>query len=153
MRPAEPGSGGNVSADEQSPIARSLLDWYDRNARRLPWRVGPEERALGVRPDPYRVWLSEVMLQQTTVAAVQPYFEKFVRKWPTLADLAAAETDEIMRGWAGLGYYSRARNLKATANAIASAGGSFPETSALLRRLPGIGDYTAAAIAAIVYDE
>jgi len=130
-----------------------LLDWYDRNARRLPWRVGPEERALGVRPDPYRVWLSEIMLQQTTVAAVQPYFEKFVSQWPTLADLVAAEIDEIMRAWAGLGYYSRARNLKATADMIASAGGSFPATSALLKRLPGVGDYTAAAIAAIAYDE
>lgn len=153
MRPAKPVSGGDVSAGEQFPIARSLLDWYDRNARRLPWRVGPGERELGVRPDPYRVWLSEIMLQQTTVAAVQPYFEKFVSQWPTLADLAAAEIDEIMRGWAGLGYYSRARNLKATADIIASKGGSFPATSALLKRLPGIGEYTAAAIAAIAYDE
>ena len=153
MRPAKRASGGIVPADEPSSVARSLLDWYDRNARRLPWRVGPEQRALGVRPDPYRVWLSEIMLQQTTVAAVQPYFEKFVAKWPTLADLAAADIDDIMRGWAGLGYYSRARNLKATSDAIASAGGSFPLDAASLKRLPGIGDYTAAAIAAISYDE
>lgn len=153
MRPAKSVEGGEVSAAEHFPIAQSLLGWYDRNARRLPWRVGPEERARGVRPDPYRVWLSEIMLQQTTVAAVQPYFEEFVGKWPTLADLAAADIDEIMRGWAGLGYYSRARNLKATADTIASAGGSFPSGVASLKRLPGIGDYTAAAIAAIAYDE
>ena len=96
-------------------IAPALLAWYDRHARRLPWRVGPKERARGVVPDPYRVWLSEVMLQQTTVAAVKSYFEAFTVAWPTVADLAAAPRDDVMKAWAGLGYYARARNLHACA--------------------------------------
>ena len=138
----------------EAPIAPSLLAWYDRHARNLPWRVGPKERARGVRPDPYRVWLSEVMLQQTTVAAVKPYFDTFVSRWPTVGDLAGASRDDVMKAWAGLGYYARARNLKACAEAVANDhAGRFPETSAGLRSLPGIGDYTAAAIAAIAFDE
>ncbi|MCX5497471.1 A/G-specific adenine glycosylase [Kaistia dalseonensis] len=137
-----------------SPSADLLLDWYDRHARRLPWRVGPAERRAGIRPDPYRVWLSEVMLQQTTVTAVKPYFEAFLSLWPTVADLAAAPVEDVMKAWAGLGYYSRARNLKACADAVMrDHGGRFPGSAAALRDLPGIGDYTAAAIAAIAYDE
>lgn len=134
--------------------AEALLAWYDRHARRLPWRIGPAARKKGARPDPYSVWLSEIMLQQTTVAAVGPYFARFVARWPTVADLAAAESDAVMQEWAGLGYYSRARNLKRCAEIVAEAhGGRFPETAAALSELPGIGPYTAAAIAAIAFDE
>ena len=125
----------------------ALLCWYAVDKRRLPWRS--EGSAL---PDPYRVWLSEVMLQQTTVAAVKPYFENFIRAWPTVAALAAADDGDVMRAWAGLGYYARARNLLACARAIvADHGGRFPDDEAALRRLPGIGAYTAAAIAAIAF--
>ncbi|MEF2070472.1 A/G-specific adenine glycosylase [Consotaella aegiceratis] len=132
----------------------SLLAWYDRHARQLPWRSGPRERAAGHRPDPYRVWLSEIMLQQTTVAAVKPYFEAFVGRWPRVQDLAAADTAEVMSAWAGLGYYARARNLVACARRVAQDhGGRFPGTAAELRALPGIGEYTSAAIAAIAFDE
>ncbi len=141
-----------AASEPSPPIASAVLAWYDRHARRLPWRVGPEDRAAGVRPDPYRVWLSEVMLQQTTVAAVKPYFERFASQWPTVAELAAATDDEVMRAWAGLGYYSRARNLIAAAREIAARGGRFPNTADELKRLPGIGGYTAAAIAAIAFD-
>jgi A/G-specific adenine glycosylase len=134
--------------------AGALLAWYDRHARKLPWRVGPEERARGVRPDPYRVWLSEIMLQQTTVTAVKPYFDAFLARWPDVAALAAAPRDDVMKAWAGLGYYARARNLHACAQAVAQDhGGQFPETAAELVTLPGIGAYTAAAIAAIAFDE
>ena len=130
-----------------------LLSWYDRSARRLPWRVLPEARAAGVVPDPYRVWLSEIMLQQTTVQAVEGYFEAFVGRWPTVADLAAADEAEVMKAWAGLGYYSRARNLKKCAEAVAERfGGAFPDDESRLKTLPGIGSYTAAAIAAIAFD-
>ena len=133
-------------------IAPALLAWYDRHARRLPWRIGPKERARGIAPDPYRVWLSEVMLQQTTVAAVKSYFEAFTAAWPTVADLAAAPRDDVMKAWAGLGYYARARNLHACAETVVrDHGGRFPGTAAGLRALPGIGEYTAAAIAAIAY--
>ncbi len=128
-------------------IAPRLLDWYDRHARRLPWRVAPG----GTSPDPYRVWLSEVMLQQTTVAAVTAYFNRFVALWPTVQDLAAAPDDQVMAEWAGLGYYARARNLLACARAVAAQGG-FPRTRAALQALPGIGPYTSAAIAAIAFD-
>ena len=142
--------------DQTAPAAidiRPLLDWYDRNARKLPWRVGPDDRKLGVVPDPYHVWLSEIMLQQTTVAAVGPYFHAFLRRWPALSDLATAETDDVMAAWAGLGYYSRARNLKKCAEVLASEhGGKFPETEAGLLTLPGVGPYTAAAISAIAFD-
>jgi A/G-specific adenine glycosylase len=132
-------------------LSDALLRWYDRHARGLPWRVGPSERARGVRPDPYAVWLSEIMLQQTTVAAVRGYFLRFTERWPTVAALAAAPDDEVMEAWAGLGYYARARNLVACARTVAAAGG-FPDTADGLRALPGIGPYTAAAIAAIAFD-
>jgi A/G-specific adenine glycosylase len=134
-----------------APRVADLLAWYDRSARRLPWRVGPAERAAGVRPDPYRVWLSEVMLQQTTVAAVGRYFDRFTTLWPTVEALAAAPRETVLAEWAGLGYYARARNLHACAQAVAARGG-FPETEAALRELPGVGAYTAAAIAAIAFD-
>jgi A/G-specific adenine glycosylase len=135
-------------------IAPALLAWYDRHARKLPWRVGPQQRARGIKPDPYRVWLSEVMLQQTTVAAVKPYFDAFLARWPNVATLARAPREDVMKAWAGLGYYARARNLHACATVVArDHGGRFPETAAGLKALPGIGDYTAAAIAAIAFDE
>ncbi|MES2666309.1 MAG: A/G-specific adenine glycosylase [Pseudomonadota bacterium] len=135
-------------------LAADLLRWYDAHARVMPWRVLPEDKKAGVRPDPYRVWLSEVMLQQTTVAAVRAYFLRFVARWPTVADLAAAADAEVMAEWAGLGYYARARNLLACARAVvADHGGVFPGTCAGLLTLPGIGPYTAAAIASIAYDE
>ncbi len=135
-------------------IAPALLAWYDRHARKLPWRVGPKQRARGIRPDPYRVWLSEIMLQQTTVAAVKPYFDAFLARWPDVTALAAAPRNEVMKAWAGLGYYARARNLHACAEAVVrDHGGRFPDTAAGLKALPGIGDYTAAAIAAIAFDE
>lgn len=128
-------------------ITETLLGWYQAHARTLPWRALPGAPA----PDPYRVWLSEVMLQQTTVAAVIPYFEKFTRRWPDVAALAAADEGEVMAAWAGLGYYARARNLIACAKAVAEQGGAFPDNEADLRVLPGLGAYTAAAIAAIAY--
>jgi A/G-specific adenine glycosylase len=125
-----------------------LLAWYDRHRRTLPWRALPGEAS-----DPYRVWLSEIMLQQTTVKAVGPYFLKFIERWPTAADLGVASLDDVLRMWAGLGYYSRARNLHACAVAVArDHGGVFPDTEEGLRALPGIGPYTAAAIAAIAFD-
>jgi A/G-specific adenine glycosylase len=131
-----------------------LLHWYGRHARVMPWRVSPQDRAAGVRPDPYRVWLSEVMLQQTTVAAVKDYFHRFTARWPTVADLAAAEDASVMAEWAGLGYYARARNLLKCARAVVAVhGGVFPGTRDGLLTLPGIGPYTAAAIAAIAFDE
>jgi A/G-specific adenine glycosylase len=135
------------------PLASLLLDWYDRHHRDLPWRVSPPMAARGIRADPYRVWLSEVMLQQTTVQAVKSYFMLFLSKWPTVTDLANAETEEVMKAWAGLGYYARARNLKKCAEAVAfEHGGVFPDTEEGLKALPGIGDYTAAAISAIAFN-
>ena len=128
--------------------AERLLQHYVDNFRRLPWRAGPGEPA----PDPYRVWLSEVMLQQTTVATVTPRFERFVMRWPRIEDLAAAKDEDILSEWAGLGYYARARNLIACAREVARLGG-FPETAAQLRKLPGLGDYTAASVAAIAFGE
>ncbi|HTV67404.1 MAG TPA: A/G-specific adenine glycosylase [Rhizobiaceae bacterium] len=134
-------------------IAPALLGWYDRHHRELPWRVSPSMAAKGKRADPYRVWLSEIMLQQTTVAAVKPYFAKFLDKWPTIDALAAADPDDVMKAWAGLGYYSRARNLKKCADEIAAKfSGTFPDTVEGLRALPGVGDYTAGAIAAIAFN-
>jgi A/G-specific adenine glycosylase len=129
-----------------------LLAWYDAGARDLPWRVGPKKAAAGMRADPYRVWLSEVMLQQTTVPHATPYFLTFTRRWPSVSDLAAEEDGEVMAAWAGLGYYARARNLLACARAVAlEHGGVFPDTEESLRALPGLGAYTAAAVAAIAF--
>jgi A/G-specific adenine glycosylase len=135
-------------AQSTRPDPGDLLNWYDRHRRRLPWRAEPGDSA-----DPYRVWLSEIMLQQTTVAAVGPYFRKFLDRFPDVNALAQAPSDDVMRLWAGLGYYARARNLHACAKAVAARGGIFPETAAGLLELPGIGPYTAAAIAAIAFDE
>ena len=128
--------------------ANRLLQHYVDNARRLPWRAMPGELA----PDPYRVWLSEVMLQQTTVAAVTPRFERFLSRWSTVEALAAARDEDVLSEWAGLGYYARARNLMACAREVVARGG-FPTTEDELRELPGIGDYTAAAIAAIAFGQ
>ncbi|MEM9104744.1 MAG: A/G-specific adenine glycosylase [Pseudomonadota bacterium] len=134
-------------------ISTILLDWYDRHHRDFPWRVTPGERKRGIQPSAYHVWLSEIMLQQTTVQAVRPYFLKFIEKWPTVTDLSAEADEEIMKAWAGLGYYSRARNLKKCAERIVLEHEStFPEEEGSLKKLPGIGDYTAAAIAAIAFD-
>jgi A/G-specific adenine glycosylase len=130
-------------------VASAILDWYDRNRRVLPWRALP-----AVKPDPYRVWLSEIMLQQTTVKAVTPRFADFLRRWPDVTSLAEAELGEVLAAWAGLGYYARARNLHARARAVAEQHhGKFPDSESDLRKLPGIGDYTAAAIAAIAFDK
>ncbi|MGB6907115.1 MAG: A/G-specific adenine glycosylase, partial [Methyloceanibacter sp.] len=127
--------------------AQALLAWYERARRDLPWRAAP-----GVTPDPYAVWLSEIMLQQTTVKAVAPRYADFLRRWPDVNALARAELDEVLAVWAGLGYYARARNLHACARAVVERfGGRLPETEAELRTLPGIGGYTAAAIAAIAF--
>jgi A/G-specific adenine glycosylase len=130
-----------------APDPAALLAWYDRHRRHLPWRSAPGEAA-----DPYHVWLSEIMLQQTTVKAVGPYYAKFLACWPNVQALAAAPLDDVLKAWAGLGYYARARNLHACAQAVAQQhGGQFPDTEDALRTLPGIGGYTAAAIAAIAF--
>jgi A/G-specific adenine glycosylase len=142
------------SLRDPESLSGQLLDWYDRHARVMPWRVSPQDRASGVRPDPYLVWLSEVMLQQTTVAAARDYFLRFIARWPNVAALAGAPDAEVMGEWAGLGYYARARNLVKCARAVvAEHGGKFPATRAGLLGLPGIGPYTASAIAAISFDE
>jgi len=139
-------SAANATARADRPTL--LLAWYDRHRRKLPWRAPAGERA-----DPYRVWLSEIMLQQTGVKAVGPYFEKFVARWPDVEAMARASLDDVLRMWAGLGYYSRARNLHACAVVVARVhGGVFPDTEVGLRELPGIGPYTASAIAAIAFD-
>ncbi|MEO0635723.1 MAG: A/G-specific adenine glycosylase [Pseudomonadota bacterium] len=131
-----------------------LLEWYDANARALPWRMPPSRSRLGERTEPYRVWLSEIMLQQTTVAAVKSYFEAFTERWPTVQDLAAASEDEVLAAWAGLGYYSRARNLHKCARTVVDEyDGQFPDTAVELVKLPGIGAYTSAAIASIAFGE
>jgi A/G-specific adenine glycosylase len=132
-----------------SPQPTALLAWYDRHRRRLPWRALPGQPA-----DPYRVWLSEIMLQQTTVKAVAPYYARFLERWSDVHALAAAPLDDVLKAWAGLGYYARARNLHACAIAVVERhGGEFPANEAALRVLPGIGAYTAAAIAAIAFDQ
>ncbi len=145
--------GQQAILDQDSPsqdrasVAPALLGWYDRERRVLPWRAGP-----GTKQDPYKVWLSEIMLQQTTVKAVTPRYDTFLRRWPDVSSLARAELGEVLAAWAGLGYYARARNLHTCARAVAGEhGGAFPETEDGLRKLPGIGVYTAAAIAAIAF--
>jgi len=133
-------------------LRAQLLAWYDASARDLPWRVRPADRARGLRADPYRVWLSGIMLQQTTVPHATPYFLAFTTRWPAVSALAAAPEADVMAAWAGLGYYARARNLHACAKAVvADYGSAFPDDVARLRDLPGIGDYTAAAIATFAY--
>ncbi len=129
-----------------------VLYWYDRNSRQLPWRTSPTDILSGVKPDPYHVWLSEIMLQQTTATAVKNYFKLFINSWPTLADMANAEEEDILKAWAGLGYYSRARNLYKCAKYVQlHHNGRFPEEEERLLKLPGIGPYTAAAISAIAF--
>ena len=141
-------------AKAKTDFAHRLLAWYSDHARSMPWRVPPYEHAQGVRSDPYKVWLSEVMLQQTQVVTVQKYFLKFIRLWPDVQALANADLEDVLKAWAGLGYYSRARNLKKCADVIAAEyGGEFPGTHNDLIKLPGIGDYTASAIASIAFDE
>ncbi len=133
----------------QTSLSARLLAWYDRHRRVLPWRA-----PAGKPADPYRVWLSEIMLQQTTVQAVAGYYRRFLERWPTVEALAAAKEDDVLAAWAGLGYYARARNLHAAAKVVAGEhGGRFPETAETLRKLPGVGAYTSGAIAAIAYDE
>ena len=139
--------------DPSGDLPLILLEWYDVHARAMPWRVPPAARVAGVRPDPYRIWLSEVMLQQTTVATVRDYFQRFTARWPTVADLAAAADADVMGEWAGLGYYARARNLLKCARAVvADHDGHFPADHAALLKLPGIGPYTAAAVSSIAFD-
>ena len=136
-----------MTDSRKAPEPETLLAWYDGHRRLLPWRAAPGERA-----DPYRVWLSEIMLQQTTVATVGPYFESFLARWPSVSDLAAADLDDVLHAWQGLGYYARARNLHRCARHVAAElGGAFPDDEVDLRRLPGIGAYTAAAVAAIAF--
>ncbi len=143
-----PASAAKRKLQDRASRPALLLDWYDRHRRRLPWRA-----AAGERPDPYRVWLSEIMLQQTGVKTVGPYFEKFLARWPDVTALGCASLDDVLRMWAGLGYYSRARNLHACAVVVLREhGGTFPDTEEALRALPGIGPYTASAIAAIAFD-
>src|SRR5258708_17971341 len=140
--PSRPGR-----AQPPAALAKRLLAWYDQHRRVLPWRAPS-----GTLADPYRVWLSEIMLQQTTVVAVAPYFSEFLARWPDLASLAAADLDAVLHAWQGLGYYDRARNLHACARAVvARHGGTFPDDEAALRLLPGIGAYSAAAIPAIAF--
>ena len=148
-RPGKTRKAGLKPSSPRRPApAQALLDWYDAQRRDLPWRAPP-----GVRPDPYAVWLSEIMLQQTTVATVQGYYRNFLMRWPTVAALAAAPLADVLAAWAGLGYYARARNLHACAVCIAhDHGGRFPQEESALLHLPGVGPYTAAAIAAIAFD-
>lgn len=143
-----PNFAGKPSLKDINSFRKSLLGWYDKNRRVLPWRALPGQGA-----DPYRVWLSEIMLQQTVVAAVIPYFLKFTERWPRIQDLAAASAEDVMSAWAGLGYYARARNLHKCAQEVAARGGVFPDTVEGLKALPGIGAYTSAAIAAIAFDK
>ena len=130
------------------------MKWYDNHARILPWRVSPADRSLGEVPDPYRIWLSEIMLQQTTVAVVKGYFQKFIKRWPNVFELAAANDSEVMAAWAGLGYYARARNLlKCARKVVSNFNGEFPLDRSQLQSLPGIGPYTSAALASIAFDQ
>jgi A/G-specific adenine glycosylase len=135
--------------DIAPPHSDQLLDWYDQHRREMPWRSAP-----GHRPDPYHIWLSEIMLQQTTVATVKPYFEKFIKRWPSLRQFAASDLEDVLKMWAGLGYYARARNLhKCAGHLMAGLDGKFPQTQKQLLQLPGIGPYTAAALMAIAFDK
>ena len=135
-------------------ISSNLLKWYDQHARELPWRIPPLKSKIGIKPDPYNVWLSEIMLQQTTVKAVISYYESFILKWPNIMQLASTPEEEIMEAWAGLGYYRRARNLIQCAKIVSSEyRGVFPKSERLLLKLPGIGSYTAAAIKSIAFDK
>jgi A/G-specific adenine glycosylase len=139
----------NLNGRDLNACAGELLAWYDRHRRKLPWRALP-----GERPDPYRVWLSEIMLQQTTVATVGPYFARFLERWPNVEALASAPLDDVLHAWQGLGYYARARNLHACAQAVVEKhGGAFPASEAELLSLPGVGAYTAGAIAAIAFNQ
>jgi A/G-specific adenine glycosylase len=148
-RSSLPDNSTPVGSAAGSAAAEEILHWYDRHRRRLPWRAAP-----GVTADPYAVWLSEIMLQQTTVKAVKPYFERFMNTWPTVSDLADAPLDDVLSIWAGLGYYARARNLHKAAVMVRDVfGGRFPEQEDELRTLPGIGAYTSAAIAAIAFGQ
>ena len=135
------------------PDPKILLSWYDKSARTLPWRVSPHDRKNGKIPDPYKVWLSEIMLQQTTIPTVTSYYKKFLTTWPTIQDLANANEDDVLIAWAGLGYYTRARNLKKCADILVrDFNAKFPRTEAELLKLPGIGAYTAAAIMSIAFN-
>ncbi|MEQ8405061.1 MAG: A/G-specific adenine glycosylase [Oceanicaulis sp.] len=135
-------------------LRSALLDWYDSQGRSLPWRVRPEDRAAGRAPDPYAVWLSEIMLQQTTAPHAAPYWERFIKRWQRVGDLAAAPREDVLAAWAGLGYYARARNLHKCAQVVAhELGGVFPSDLEGLRALPGIGEYTSNAIRAIAFDQ
>jgi A/G-specific adenine glycosylase len=137
-----------------SEISGKLLVWYDKYHRTLPWRIPPEDSKSGILPDPYHVWLSEIMLQQTTVTAVKPYYEKFLKLWPNITALAETSNESVMQAWAGLGYYSRARNLKKCAEYVVSElQGRFPDNETELIKLPGVGPYTAAAIASIAFQQ
>jgi A/G-specific adenine glycosylase len=143
-----------TNADNARILSNDLLNWYDQHARELPWRISPSQRKNGIKANPYHVWLSEVMLQQTTVATVVGYYSKFLTLWPDVSDMAAADEEDVLKAWAGLGYYSRARNLKKCADIIAADyGGRFPDNAKELQNLPGIGEYSAAAIAAIVFNQ
>ncbi|WP_018998216.1 A/G-specific adenine glycosylase [Hirschia maritima] len=143
-------NSSSVKSDFKN-ASQDLLYWYDKMARRLPWRLSPDNRKKGELPDPYHVWLSEIMLQQTTVPHATPYFLKFLDLWPTVQDLAAAENEDVMREWAGLGYYARARNLHKCAKVLAGLD-KFPNTIEELLKLPGVGPYTSAAVGSIAFD-
>ena len=142
-------AGKAAEPRRRANLAQGLLAWYDANRREFPWRAKP-----GERPDPYRVWLSEIMLQQTTVFTVAPYYQRFLVRWPDIHALARSPLDDVLQAWQGLGYYARARNLHACAKTVSRDWrGVFPDSEAALRTLPGIGAYTAAAIAAIAFDK
>lgn len=154
VRPASALKKSLLKKSQDLKVLRaSLLAWYDQSARSLPWRISPADRRQGKIPDPYKVWLSEIMLQQTTVVTVVPYYQNFLARWPTAKALAAATEDEVLHAWQGLGYYARARNLHACAREIARRNGVWPEDETGLLALPGVGPYTAAAIASIAFDQ